>query len=512
MGWDGEGVLAGRYRNLGRIGQGGMGAVWRAHDPELGREVAIKELRVPEQVTERERSVWYARMEREARAAAGLRHPAIVTVYDRVMGEDGRPWIVMELIRGRSLAQLLAEQGAVPARRVAAIGLAMLDALSAAHAQGVVHRDVKPANVLLEGDRVVLTDFGIAAVEGDATLTGSGAVLGTPAYMSPEQVRGERATPASDLWALGATLYAAVEGRPPFTAPSHGGLFVAIATQEPAPPRCGGPLAHLLHGLLSKDPAARLSPAQVRDLLQAVSDDGEPPLAEHRPPSPEPATRVEPASTGACRHPVAVRGALVAAWIAIAAALLLPRDFADPIGLSILLEVAPRWLEVALVVAILLSCLLWNMTDRPAFVLPAVAVFAVLLTLAAPSSYDAIVINELGESDRAPDIGFGLAWAWLAGAVALMFAFAGVNASLEARMPRPALLRTAVVIEGALAVLWLPLVFWTLGIGMDADMSRHVGSEARAWALMGVLAAVFTVWVAAQAASRRRHRGPEPAR
>jgi serine/threonine protein kinase len=195
MGWDGEGVLAGRYRNLGRIGQGGMGSVWRAHDTELDREVAIKELRVPEQVTEQDRSVWDARMGREARAAARLRHPGIVTVYDRVTGEDGRPWIVMELVHGRSLEHLLAERGTLPVPQVAVIGLAMLDALSAAHAQGVVHRDVKPANVLLEGDRVVLTDFGIAAVEGDATLTRSGAVLGTPAYMSPEQVHGQTVTP-----------------------------------------------------------------------------------------------------------------------------------------------------------------------------------------------------------------------------------------------------------------------------------------------------------------------------
>ncbi|WP_152563909.1 serine/threonine-protein kinase [Actinomadura welshii] len=134
--------MTGRYRNLGRIGQGGMGSVWRAHDTELDREVAIKELRVPEHVTEVERSVWYARMEREAWAVARLRHPGIVTVYDRVLGADGRPWIVMELVGGRPLEHLLAEQGTLAVRQVAAIGLAMLDALSAAHAQGVVHRDV----------------------------------------------------------------------------------------------------------------------------------------------------------------------------------------------------------------------------------------------------------------------------------------------------------------------------------------------------------------------------------
>ncbi|WP_143121209.1 serine/threonine-protein kinase, partial [Streptosporangium canum] len=251
-----------------------MGVVWRAYDTDLEREVAIKELRVPEQVTEQERRVWYARMQREARAAARLRHPGIVTVYDRVMGEDGRPWIVMELIHGQSLEHLLTEQEALPEQQIAAIGLAMLEALSAAHSHRIVHRDVKPANVLLEGDRIVLTDFGIAAVEGDATLTRPGTVLGTPAYMSPEQIAGQTVTPASDLWSLAATLYAAVEGRPPFTALTHGALFIAIATQDPAPPKCGGPLAQVLNGLLRKDPANRLSVTQIRDLLTTVTGPG----------------------------------------------------------------------------------------------------------------------------------------------------------------------------------------------------------------------------------------------
>ncbi|MFB4310519.1 serine/threonine-protein kinase [Actinomadura sp. GTD37] len=518
MGWDGEGVLAGRYRILGRIGQGGMGSVWRAHDADLDREVAIKELRVPEQVTEQERSVWYARMEREARAAARLRHPGIVTVYDRVVEADGRPWIVMELIRGMSLGQLLAERGPLPARRVAAIGLAMLDALSAAHAQGIVHRDVKPANVLLEGDRVVLTDFGIAAVEGDATLTRSGAVLGTPAYMSPEQVHGETAQPASDLWALGATLYAAVEGRPPFTAPTHGGLFVAIATEEPAPARCGGPLARLLDGLLRKDPAGRPSPAQARELLQAAVGHGGRPLAPDGPSAPEPATRTDPMPGPAGRsdraHPVAVRGSLVCAWIAVAAVLLLPRDFTDPIGAVVLLDTAPRWLVGVLGLAVVSSGGLWNLTHRPAFALAAVALIDLLLSLAAPSGYDTVVINEM--DGTAPDIGFGMALAWPAGAGALMFAFAGVNTSLIARMPflrpRRALLRTAVVVEGAMAVVWLPFVFWAFGMEMDADMSTHVGSDAHALALVGSLGIVFAAWIAAQIASGQVRRRAAPGR
>ncbi|MCO5973785.1 serine/threonine-protein kinase [Actinoallomurus soli] len=206
-------ILAGRYRILGLIGRGGMGRVWRAYDAELDREVAVKELRLPDEIDDADRREWYARAAREARAAARLHHPGIVALHDRVI-DVGRPWLVMELVPGRSLDQVLRTDGPLPVRRVADIGRQMLDALAAAHAAGIVHRDVKPPNVLLDGDRAVLTDFGIAVLEGDATLTKSGVQLGTPAYMSPEQVRGHAATPRSDLWALGATLYAAVEGRP----------------------------------------------------------------------------------------------------------------------------------------------------------------------------------------------------------------------------------------------------------------------------------------------------------
>lgn len=260
-------TLAGRYRILGLIGRGGMGRVWRAYDAELHREVAVKELRLPEEIDDAERREWYARAGREARAAARLRHPGIVAVHDRVVGDDGRPWLVMELVAGASLEDTLRTGGPLPVGRVAAIGRQMLDALTAAHAQGIVHRDVKPANVLLDGDRAVLTDFGIAAVEGDATVTKSGVLLGTPAYMAPEQVRGHAATPKSDLWSLGATLYAAVEGRPPFAGPTHGAVFVAIATEDPAPPVNAGPLTSTLTGLLNKDPAARPTPETIRPRL-----------------------------------------------------------------------------------------------------------------------------------------------------------------------------------------------------------------------------------------------------
>ncbi|MFB4306112.1 WD40 repeat domain-containing serine/threonine protein kinase [Actinomadura sp. GTD37] len=271
MGEDVGQLLAGRYRILGLLGRGGMGSVWRALDVQGQREVAVKELRLPDQIGEDERRVLHARMEREARAAARLSHPGVVRVHAQVAGADGRPWIVMELVRGGSLADLVRERGRLPVPQVAAIGLQMLDALTAAHGQGIVHRDVKPANVLLEGERAVLTDFGIAALEGDATLTGTGAILGTPAYMAPEQVRGTPATPRSDLWSLGATLYAAVEGRAPFAGPNHGAVYLAVATEEHPPPVHAGPLTGVLSGLLRKDPDARLPAGAVRGMLAAIA-------------------------------------------------------------------------------------------------------------------------------------------------------------------------------------------------------------------------------------------------
>lgn len=291
-------VLADRYHILGPLGRGGMGAVWRARDTDLDRLVAIKELRLPDHVGDDERRVWYARMEREARAAARLRHPGIVTVYERVVGDDGRPWIVMELIQGGSLQDLLRQKGRLPVPQVAAIGEQVLSALSAAHGRGIVHRDIKPANVLLEGDRAVLTDFGIAMLDDDATLTRSGTLLGTPAFMAPEQVHGRRGTPQSDLWSLGATLYAAVEGHPPFSGPTHGSVFVAIATENPAPPVHAGPLTEVLAGLLRKDPAERLTADTVHGLLASLAH-GEPP----RRPDPGPPVPVAPAPPPVAPHP-----------------------------------------------------------------------------------------------------------------------------------------------------------------------------------------------------------------
>ncbi|WP_285546482.1 serine/threonine-protein kinase [Streptomyces lavendulae] len=269
-------LLAGRYRLAALLGQGGMGTVWRAHDEQLDREVALKELRLPDDLDAPRRQAWIARLDREARAAARLKHPGVITVHDRIADEDGRPWIVMELVRGRSLDDLVKEDGPLPPARVAVIGRQVLDALRAVHATGVVHRDIKPANVLLEGDRVVLTDFGIAAVEGEPGLTRSGALMGTPVYMSPEQMRGLAATAESDLWSLGATLYTAVEGHPPFNGAGSWAVFVAVATEDPAPAVRAGELGPVLTGLLRKDPAQRLSAGEAYELLAGPAGEAEP--------------------------------------------------------------------------------------------------------------------------------------------------------------------------------------------------------------------------------------------
>ncbi|MFK3728775.1 bifunctional serine/threonine-protein kinase/ABC transporter substrate-binding protein [Streptomyces sp. NPDC088090] len=264
-------LIAGRYRLVERIGQGGMGRVWRGLDQQLfGREVAIKEILFPPGMTEADREALLRRFTGEARAAVTLSHPGVITVHD-VVEHRGAPVIVMELIRGRSLASEIRSRGRLPVGRVAEIGAAVLDALTEAHAARIVHRDIKPDNVLLAKDRVVVTDFGIAHLA-DATtkLSHSGIVIGTPQYMPPEQLDGKRPTPANDLWALGATLYHAVEGRPPFEAEGLHALAVAVFTRPHRPPVHAGPLAPLLDALLAKDPAERVGAAEAAEMLRAV--------------------------------------------------------------------------------------------------------------------------------------------------------------------------------------------------------------------------------------------------
>ncbi|MEU4172640.1 ABC transporter substrate-binding protein [Streptomyces sp. NPDC026665] len=300
-------LIAGRYQLVERIGQGGMGRVWRGLDQQLfGREVAVKEILFPPGMEDGDRVTLLGRFAAEARAAVTLSHPGIITIHD-VVEHQGAPVIVMEFIRGQSLAAAIRGQGRLPVRRVAEIGAAMLDALTEAHEGRIVHRDIKPDNVLLTKDRVVLTDFGIAHLA-DATtkLSHSGIVIGTPQYMSPEQLEGKRPTPANDLWALGATLYHAVEGQPPFEAEGLHALAVAVFTRPHRPPVHAGPLAPVLEALLTKDPEQRVGAAEAAGMLASVlrsfpaRDDAaagrEPGPASERDPAPDAPTEQAPPS------------------------------------------------------------------------------------------------------------------------------------------------------------------------------------------------------------------------
>ncbi|MFJ8785502.1 protein kinase [Streptomyces sp. NPDC102476] len=265
-------LLAGRYRLADTIGSGGMGRVWRAHDEVLHRAVAIKELTAALYVSESDQERLLHRTRAEARAAARINHSAVVTVHD-VLDHDARPWIVMELIEGRSLADAVKADGRIEPAEAARIGLWVLRALRAAHAAGVLHRDVKPGNVLISHDgRVLLTDFGIAQIEGDTTITRTGEVVGSVDYLAPERVRGHDPGAASDLWALGATLYTAVEGRSPFRRTSPIGTMQAVVEEEPAAPVNAGVLGPVLAALLRKDPADRPSSAHAEQMLAEAAE------------------------------------------------------------------------------------------------------------------------------------------------------------------------------------------------------------------------------------------------
>ncbi|MFQ3556249.1 serine/threonine-protein kinase, partial [Streptomyces gramineus] len=298
-----ERLLAGRYR-LGRVlGRGGMGTVWRAEDETLGRTVAVKELRFPTNIDEEEKRRLITRTLREAKAIARIRNNSAVTVFD-VVEEDDRPWIVMELVEGKSLAEAIREDGVLKPRRAAEVGLAILDVLRSAHREGILHRDVKPSNVLIsEGDgRVVLTDFGIAQVEGDPSITSTGMLVGAPSYISPERARGHKPGPAADLWSLGGLLYAAVEGAPPYDKGSAIATLTAVMTEQLEEPKNAGPLRDVIYGLLTKDPAQRLDDAGARAMLNAVINAPEELPADATRVVPLPAqpdaTREEKASTG----------------------------------------------------------------------------------------------------------------------------------------------------------------------------------------------------------------------
>ena len=264
-------VIAGRYRLEAPIGRGAMGVVWRARDQLLDRDVAVKEVQIAETLTDEEKANAYQRTLREAKTAARLNHPGVVTVYD-VAEDGGRPWIVMQLVSAQSLDQVLATSGPLSARRTAEMGRQLLAALSVAHAAGVMHRDVKPSNVLLGGDdRAVLTDFGIATFADDPRLTQTGMVMGSPGFTAPERIRGEDATPASDLWSLGATLYAAVEGHGPFE--GRGGAITTMSAiiNENAPQAAdAGALAPVIAALLRREPADRPDAATAARMITDV--------------------------------------------------------------------------------------------------------------------------------------------------------------------------------------------------------------------------------------------------
>jgi Protein kinase domain len=260
-------ILVNRYALKTPLGRGGMGVVWRAHDVVLGREVAVKEVAFPPGMPDAERHSAQARVTREARAAARLNHQGVVTLYD-VVTHHGGVFIVMELVEARTLAELIQVEGPLAPERVAEIGAQLASALEAAHQAGIVHRDVKPANVLVtQAGAAKLTDFGVASLSGDPRLTTTGMVIGSPAYMAPEQAQGEPTGPPADFWALGATLYFAVEGQPPFDKGASMATLAAVVNEAPQPMRRAGSLAPLITALLAKDPEARPSGPKVRAWL-----------------------------------------------------------------------------------------------------------------------------------------------------------------------------------------------------------------------------------------------------
>ena len=272
-------LVAGRYLLVRLLGRGGMGAVWLGEDQLAGRQVAVKELRPTAGVSPEEQDVFRRRALSEARSAARLTHPNAVTLYDVIPASpaDDAVYLIMEYIAGASLAQLIAEQGPLSEQRAAEIALQLLSVLDAAHALGIVHRDIKPANIMITpAGQVKLTDFGIAHMAGGTRLTGSG-VLGTPAYMAPEQLQGLDLTPAVDCWALGVTLYDAVTGHNPFDRNTTVATFHAILMADLPPAPGGPPLAGVISGLLVRDPVQRMTTERARASLTGAAGTAPPP-------------------------------------------------------------------------------------------------------------------------------------------------------------------------------------------------------------------------------------------
>ncbi|WP_051049676.1 serine/threonine-protein kinase [Nocardiopsis ganjiahuensis] len=341
------GRSVGRYEFLGELGSGAMGTVWRAHDTRLNREVAVKEVHLPHDMPPRERERARARMVREAQAAARVSHPSVVTVHD-VLEADGVTFIVMELLDGESLRDRLKRSGPLSEAEVERIARPLLSALWAAHRAGVIHRDVKPANIMLSegGARPVLTDFGIANLpdhEGTA-LTGTGTILGTAAYAAPERLESDRTSAVSDLWSLGATLFAALAGESPFKRDTLTATLTAVLTQPVPPVPARGRIASVVTGLLERDPRRRLLPEQALTVLEAP-EPSRPSPEPHRPPSGPhgrlhagpvaPPVPVAPAPpSGRSRAPLWIGAAVLAALLA-AVGLTLPNMLSDHSGAEV---------------------------------------------------------------------------------------------------------------------------------------------------------------------------------
>ncbi len=328
-------LIAGRYRLGEPIGRGGMGQVWRARDEMLDRAVAVKEMYLDGPGDE-DPAIRRERVLREARASARIDHPHVVRVYD-VVEEDARLWIVMELVEARSLEQVLDEDGPLGVRETARVGLALAEALRVVHAAGVLHRDIKPGNVLLEpgGGRVVLTDFGIAALQDVQGLTLAGMIVGSPEYMPPERVLGRAQGPHSDLWSLGATLCAALGGNPPFVRATTLATLHAVAYEEPELPPVAGELRSLLAALLAKDPARRPDVDEAAAHLSVVRALPEPPAIPPRPPDPvrepKPApVREEPPPEPKDWRPKLLTAVVLLVTAAVAAVMLLTTRGNDP--------------------------------------------------------------------------------------------------------------------------------------------------------------------------------------